>query len=288
MGPATDTASAVTDGWATVGDLQLHYRTSGDQAAPSVVVLHGIMGHVREWDTLTSALAPDFAVTALDQRGHGESDWARDYAATSMAADVVAVLDQLQIGRTHLIGHSMGGAVALLVAAQQPDRVGKLVILDVGPGSFATEAVVEMDTTLRTLAGATYADYDQPLSEWLAGNPLAREGLMRHYVTHALVRGDDGLLRWRFDGARLGRFMDGSIEDRLSHAVDTVTAPTLVVGGEHSPVLAPHAAEQMVARLARGQLAEIPGAGHDLGVEQPERVAAVVRDFLLAPRYGVT
>ena len=94
------------------------------------------------------------------------------------------------------------------------------------------------------------------------------------------------------DGASMGPAWGGSWTAASRTGCPTrsipVTAPTLVVGGEHSPVLAPHAAEQMVARLARGQLAEIPGAGHDLGVEQPERVAAVVRDFLLAPRYGVT
>jgi esterase len=280
---ATDTASTATDEWVTVGDLRLHYRRSGDRTAPSVVVLHGIMGHVREWDTLTAALAPDFAVTALDQPGHGRSDWASDYAAMSMAADVLALLDHLEIDRTHLIGHSMGGVVGLLVAARWPERIGKLVLLDVGPGSFATEVAAEVDVTLRALARAAYAGIDQPLTEWLAGNPLAREELMRHYVTHALRRGEDGLLRWRFDAARLHQFgTDDSIEGRMSRAVDTVTAPTLLVRGEHSPLLARSRAEQMVARLAQGQLVEIPGAGHDLGVEQPERVAAAARRFLTA------
>lgn len=274
--------SAVTEASASISGLRLHYRRLGDLTAPSVVVLHGIMGHSREWDTLTRALATHFAVTALDQRGHGQSDWANEYTATSMAADLVGLLDHLDLPRTHLIGHSMGGMAGLLVAAQYPSRVEKLVIVDVGPDSITTDLASELVTTLHTFAEAAYTDPEQAVAEWLAGNPLARESLMRHYVVHTLARREDGWLRWRFDAAGLQRFVtDGVSEGQLWHAVDSVAAPTLVIRGEHSPVLTRSAAQRMVARLAHGRLVEIPDGGHDLGVEQPERVAAAIRQFLL-------
>src|SRR5690606_27659276 len=110
----------------------LHHRESGS-GTPPVIVLHGIMGHAREWDVLVAALATRHRVVAVDQRGHGESDWATEYTATAMGRDVAGLVERHGLAPVDLIGHSLGGMVAAVCAAERPELVRRLVLVDVGP-----------------------------------------------------------------------------------------------------------------------------------------------------------
>jgi pimeloyl-ACP methyl ester carboxylesterase len=265
----------------TVGDGQLVVEESGDPADTAVVVLHGLMGSMREWDGMVAALAPTFRVIALDQRGHGESDWAPEYSAAAFAEDVVSVMDDRQVARAHLVGHSMGGMAAALVAARHPGRVGRVVIMDIGPDSLSSAFAELLPATLESMASASYADVDEAMAEWAAQNPHAQEEHLRHYLDHVLVPRADGRLRYRFDARGLIRFVtDGVTESQLWTAIDQITAPTLVVRGAQSEVLSRGTALQLVERLEDAELVEIAGGGHDLGVEQPEATAAAALAFL--------
>jgi 3-oxoadipate enol-lactonase len=98
-----------------------------------MVLLHGLGERAAGWQPVIPAFAPHFRMFALDMRGHGDSDWPGTYSFQLMCDDVVAVLDGLGLGQVTLVGHSMGGAVALLAAMQQPDRVARLVVEDATP-----------------------------------------------------------------------------------------------------------------------------------------------------------
>jgi pimeloyl-ACP methyl ester carboxylesterase len=264
-----------------VNGIRLHYLERGDPRAQAVVVLHGIMGHCREWDVLTDALATRFRSVAVDQRGHGQSDWTDTYTVAAFAGDVVALIEQLGLAPAHVVGHSLGAMAAMVAAASRPELVDRVVLIDVGPESLSTEWADELPATLDALAEASYAQLDDVVEEWLAGNDLADRALMRHYIRHCLKRGPDGRLVWRFDGAGLARFpAEGVDGELLWRAVDGLAAPTLLLRGQHSPLLPRAAAESVVERLRDGRLEEIPDAGHDLGVEQPAAVAAATARFL--------
>lgn len=268
--------------FAIVNGLRLHYRETGPANGAPVIVLHGIMGHAREWDHLVGALAMHFRVIAVDARGHGQSDWVADYSAESMAHDLVGLVHHLQLRRVRLVGHSMGGITALLCAAERPDLVDQLVLIDIGPDSLTSErAAGDIVHMLAAFTDARYRAPDEAIDEWLAGNPLASPAAVRHYVEHNLVRGPDDLYVWRFDARRLGGFLrDTQAEWRLWKAVDLVRAPTLLIRGARSDVLSATTAEEMVRSLTDGSLCEIPDAGHDIGVEQPAAAAAAVLAFL--------
>src|SRR5262245_1024958 len=119
----------------TLHGQRFHYTEWGEAAAPVVVLLHGITGHARTWDDEAAALARRFRVLVLDQRGHGGSDPAPDgdYRTVTLTADFAAFVDALGLGTFRLVGLSMGGRVAIAYTAQHPERVGQLVIVDIGP-----------------------------------------------------------------------------------------------------------------------------------------------------------
>src|SRR6185295_3381353 len=118
-----------------VNGLTLHYLDWGLADGRPVVLLHGITGHARVWDHLAERLVPGRRVLALDQRGHGDSDPAPDddYRVGTMADDVAAFAGSLQLDRFALLGHSMGGRIAIKFAADHSAQLERLVIIDIGP-----------------------------------------------------------------------------------------------------------------------------------------------------------
>jgi pimeloyl-ACP methyl ester carboxylesterase len=281
--PATGHRGADDQGFVEVNGLQLWFRETGPPEGDPIVLLHGIMGHGREWDVVVRALARSGRrVITLDQRGHGRSDWAGEYSIAALAGDLAGFLNARGLAGVTLIGHSMGGLAGSLCAADRPDLVRRLGLIDIGPDSTNSEwGQQELPPLLAAFAIASYQDESEAVAEWLAGDPLAREPLLRNYVQHALVPRPDGRLAWRFDAAKLVGLVTGGIDrQRQWQAIDRISCPTLLIRGEHSDLLSPAGAAEVVRRLGAGTLVEIPGGGHDLGVQQPEAVAVAVRSFL--------
>jgi pimeloyl-ACP methyl ester carboxylesterase len=116
-----------------VNAVTLAYRTAGDPANPPMVLLHGLGDSAADWDTVLPDLAGTHHVHALDLRGHGDSSHPGDYSFELMRDDVLAFLDAAGIARCVLIGHSMGGVVAALIALAAPHRLTHLVLEDSSP-----------------------------------------------------------------------------------------------------------------------------------------------------------
>lgn len=266
------------DKFLPVDDRSLHCRLVGEMEDPPVVVLHGVMGHAREWDVLVESLADTHHVVALDQRGHGASDWAERYRTTDLAADLIEVVEKLELTRPRVVAHSMGGLAAIVAAARRPDLFVQLVIVDVGPETVSGPVAAETAAFVEELGRSTYASFEDAYAVW-AENSLARPELLHHYVTHCLRRRVDGRWAWRFDGVGLTDFFHSVDRADLWDAVDQIRCPVLVVRGELSPFFTRDAANEMIRRLTDGRLVEIPQVGHDIGVENPEAVAAEATSF---------
>ena len=118
--------------------LHFRYRESGEASRPALILLHQLGSDGGDWDAVAAALDDRFRVLALDQRGHGDSARTPSYSFEEMRDDVLAFGDALGLQRFSLIGHSMGGTVAFLIAEAAPDRVERLVVEDTPPPQGAS------------------------------------------------------------------------------------------------------------------------------------------------------
>lgn len=258
------------------------YREWGDPDAPALILLHGLLGNRCEWDTVAQDLATRRRVIVPDQRGHGTADWGRDYTATRLVSDLSDLVDALGLSTLDLVGHSMGGIVSMLYASVHTERVRSVVLIDIGPDSLADQG--NRNGFLQLLATMRQARYDGPevaVTEWLAGDPLALRVETTRWAEHALRREPDGRWAWRVDLDGIGEFLTKPpTPEQLWSAVDHIHAPALVIHGQHSWALPAGAAQTLAARLPDASAVQIDGAGHDLGVQAPHRVAAQIAAFL--------
>jgi pimeloyl-ACP methyl ester carboxylesterase len=274
----------VRDHFLTLDGLRVHYRDWGDAAAqpPTLVLLHGAMGHTRRWDRVAAALADRFRVLALDWRGHGESAWADDYTHPRMEEDLHAFLEHLALRRVAVVGESMGGIIAYLYTARHPGAVARLVIGDVGPDGVRIAATPQARAGLRAAAAERFTDPEDAITKAVAATPRQPADDVRHQTRANLVQRDDGTWGWRYDGARLASWFDSvPPEAEQWQLLAQISCPTLVVRGAESHLLSPATAERMVQTIPHGQVVELPDSGHRLVEENPAGFVAVVRPFLL-------
>jgi pimeloyl-ACP methyl ester carboxylesterase len=258
-----------------VDGLKLHLLDWGGDGRQPLMLLHGFASHAHAWDTLAIALQPHFHVYALDQRGHGDSDPADEYGPTFTAHDLDGVVEQLRIERMILIGLSMGGRNGMYYAATRPERVSRLVIIDIGPevsrrASQAPAGPPEPET---------WESIEQAARHLQRGNPYPGIHYFRWVVSHSLKQREDGALVWKWSPTIRQRSGIGAEIDWWA-ILREIQAPTLVLRGALSPVLDAEVAERMAAELRDGRYVEIPDAFHTLHEDNPEAVQAALEDFL--------
>jgi pimeloyl-ACP methyl ester carboxylesterase len=239
----------------------LSYLDAGGDG-PSLVALHGHWMEGVTYMPLAAALAPDWRVIALDQRGHGHSDHAPSYTRDDYLGDVAALFDHLRLSTAVLLGNSLGGVNAYQFAARHPDRVSALVVEDIG-------AVVADDMTLALDWAGTY-----PSREKLAERIGPR---LIPYVEDAFRETREG---WRlaFDPRDM---VESQRQVNGDHWADWLATdcPALLLRGRQSQITAPEMLEQMAVRRPNTRLHSLDG-GHVIHVDNPAGFNAATRAFL--------
>jgi len=264
-----------------VNGITLHYLDWGPADAPPVVLLHGITGHARVWDHLAARLVPGRRVLALDQRGHGDSDPAPDddYRVGTMADDVAAFVGSLRIDRFALLGHSMGGRIAIKYAADHAARLERLVIVDIGPD--INLAGLQRVRDMMAKSPERIASEDWAVEYIRRANPLQDLDMLRERVRHGLKRLPDGELTWKYAKGLRDMMREGRRDAvDLWEPLPRIPCPTLVVRGAESDILSAEVAKKMAERLPDGRVVEIAGAGHTVPADRPEEFVRQIRAFL--------
>ncbi len=273
------------DKFVTIQDLPFHYVEWGTPGAPALVLLHGFQSNAHTWDTFSHAMAPTYHVLALDQRGHGDSAWAPGgaYEPEAFIRDIVGFLEALNLSPAFLVGHSMGGRHAAMVAADHPALVRKVVIVDT-PAELPPEILAMFAQGPETDAipePETFDSFETVIANGMAQYPHTPEAELRHANYHNLYRGPDGKWHWRWDPALLiRRRLNRSLQLDLYGYLRRVSCPTLLIRGQHSPLLTPEVAQKMLAALPAGRFEEIAAAAHTVNADNAEAFNRLTASFL--------
>lgn len=245
----------------------LHVVEWGDPEGPPVVCLHGVTAHARRFELLAARLTGR-RVVALDLRGHGDSTGEAPWDIRTHLADILETSDALGIDGAAWIGHSFGGRLIGELAAREPGRVERAVLLD--PAMHVEPRVATQRAAL-LFPGQSFASKDAAIDTRLADGTLCstpRE-LLEREAELSLERGEDGRFRWRFSRAAVAV----AWSELATPAPPWPTCPTLVVLGARSWV------PNQVPQLPHVTTVRVPG-GHFVLWDDPEETAAAVAAFL--------
>jgi pimeloyl-ACP methyl ester carboxylesterase len=257
--------------------LRFHYLERGTRGRPRLLLLHGGAQTAHSFDEVVPALARDHHVVCLDQRGHGDTDWAPRYRREDFVADIAAVLVHLGWDETTLVGMSLGGLNAMAFAAAHPARVRGLVVVDVVP----SVAQAGRDAIATQLSVHEFASLDEAVARAHAFNPRRSLENIRERLGHAMRACPDGRWRYKFDPA-IGGDM-GDLE-RLWWDVGRIRCPALLLRGAESPVVTPEAVARFLATVPGSRAVDVAGAGHSIMGDNPAGFLAAVRPFLASNR----
>ena len=251
----------------------LHTEITGQGQV--IVLIHGLFGSYENLGVIARALAGQWQVVNLDMRNHGRSGWHDSMSYALMAEDVKDTLDHLGLEQVIVLGHSMGGKVAMEFALRYPERVNKLILADISP-------VQNRPRHLEILSALDGIDLNNLQSRQQADQQLAlsiNETGVRQFLLKSLYK-EDEQFRWRFNIKALVVNYPQLLEAPQSKG--PYTGPTLFIKGAESDYLLPEHQSLIQQLFPHSKAKIIMGTGHWLHAEKPVAFAKIVTDFLLS------
>lgn len=241
-----------------------------------LVLLHGLFGSARNWGAVQKALAAEYRVVALDLRNHGASPHAPGMGYAAQAEDVAETLAALGIGNAALLGHSMGGKVAMMLALTRPSLVERLIVADIAPRPYppALRATVGAMQAVPLRSGLTRQEADQALRAAVPEAPI-RSFLLQNLRFEATPPA------WRIGLTEIAAAMP-EIEDFAPPPGARFDGPALAMAGALSPYIRAEDHTAFRALFPQISFSRIPRAGHWLHAENPEGFLATLKAFLAA------
>ena len=267
-----------------IGGMRFHYLDWGVKGHRPILLLHGGGLNAHTWDVVCLMLRREYHCFALDQRGHGDSEWepTSDYSHDSQVRDVQGFIQQLGLDRPLLVGHSMGGFAAIGYAIAHAAKVSGLVAVDVGPelsmdGAKRIRDFIAMDRVLDSVEAF--------VERAMAFNPRRNPTLLRRSLMHNLRKLPNGKFTWKHDPNRMSLSPDLMKErferaDQIKRDLHRITCPTLILRGERSDVFTDANATSFAEALPNGRWMKVPDAGHTIQGDNPRGLLEALRPFI--------
>ncbi|WP_439880510.1 alpha/beta fold hydrolase [Pontibacter sp. MBLB2868] len=253
--------------------MKLHYKEMGH--GQPLLILHGLFGTLDNWATLAKRLAEHYNVFLVDLRNHGRSPHSEQHDYDAMAADVLQLVDDLQIPTPAIMGHSMGGKVAMNYALKYPTRLTKLIVVDIAPKAYPPhhdeiiDALQSVDLSNATSRG----DIDKQLAKYI------RQEDVRLFLMKNLYRKEDNTFGWRMN-------LD-AIEKNYEKIAGAITADVpfkkhalFIRGGRSNYITQEDLYSNIEHLFTLVEMETIPEAGHWVHAEAPDKVYDLVTTFL--------
>lgn len=253
--------------------MQLFHRDLGGAGKPPLIILHGILGSSRNWQTAGRDLAANFHVSALDLRNHGASQHAEEMSYPAMVEDVLAWMDAQGIARATVLGHSMGGKVAMLLACRRPERVERLIVVDMAPKDYfwaahRAEFAAMHELDLASLQSRAEAElrFEARVDDWA----------MRKFLATNLERAPEGGgWKWAINLPVLTAALPALEKNPLAEA-EAFLGPTLFVVGGKSRYVQETDWATIKRHFPQARIETIAESGHNPHMETREVFGSVV------------
>lgn len=244
----------------------------GGAGKPPMLVLHGLLGSSRNWQTTGRDLAAHFHVLALDARNHGRSPHVAEMTIEAMVADTLAAMDAQDIAHATIIGHSMGGKTAMLLACRHPQRVERLVVVDVAPRDYSwqghrAEFAAMHELNLDSLQSRQEAE--------LRFEARVPDLGMRKFLTTNLARGDDGRWQWAINLPVLTEALPKLERDSLAPD-DRYDGPTTFIVGGRSRYVEERDHDVIRRHFPAARITTIAESGHNPHMDAREEFVRAV------------
>jgi pimeloyl-ACP methyl ester carboxylesterase len=263
--------------------LRVRYLEWGDKHAPPILLLHGFSSTALAWRGVGDALADQYHVVALDQRGHGASDWDPEgrYTIDDFVADAHTLSQELHLAPFVLVGHSMGGSIAYTYASMYPEDVTRLVIEDAAP-----RPADDPRPPLQPMKAPVFATRAEVAASVREALPLMHEDSVQERVDVYYVERADGTWGFRADveGVRNALSARRGYEMLWGH-VKNIQCPTLIIrAGQEPPGISAETVPLLEAANPRIAVETVPVAGHNVHFAHFEEFMVLLRPFLAQPQ----
>lgn len=257
--------------------VELNYRYFGGQGKPPLIIIHGLLGSSRNWLTIGRELAAQYEVFALDLRNHGESAHFDEMTFEAMAEDLSLFMQSREIPAADVMGHSLGGKVAMLFVAKYPKNVNALTIVDIAPKDYPLhherefEAMLALD--LDSISSRKEAELflETRVEDWA----------MRQFLMTNLKRNEDGTFSWGVNLKGLHAALEVMSKNPLDEASDVFMGPTHFIIGENSSYFKEEDEETARLHFPKSFYSTIAGAGHNPHIEKKAAFLEAIDAFSL-------
>lgn len=250
--------------------MPLNYKELG--SGRPLIILHGLFGSLDNWATLGRKFAEDYWVFLIDQRNHGQSPHSDEFSYEAMASDLLDFIDQHALTDAVVMGHSMGGKTAMVAALDQPEKIERLIVVDMAPKSYEVHHRTILD-------GLLSLDFDKISSRSEADAQLARyvpEESTRQFLLKSLYRKENDQFALRFNLPVINREIE-SISSWNARS-DQYDRPAFFIRGGQSDYVDPDDASIEV-NFPNARLVTVENAGHWVHAQAPVELSRLVRDF---------
>lgn len=253
--------------------MKLHFREMGEGSP--LLILHGLFGLSDNWQTLAKYLSQKYKIYLIDLRNHGRSPHSPDFNYTVMAADILEFMITHNLPEAAIIGHSMGGKVAMHFALQHPEKVTKLIVVDIAPKSYPPhhQEILAALNALDLKAVKSRAEVDETLAKYIP------EPDVRLFLSKNLYRQEDNSFAWRMNLPVIEQHIEEVGKE--TSAEIPFRKPTLFIRGGNSRYIKMENDTELILKLfPLAKIESIPNAGHWVHAEAPEAFYNLTVNFL--------
>jgi esterase len=255
--------------------MQLNFKIFGNPLHETVVILHGMFGTLDNWQTVARLLGEQYCVYIVDLRNHGRSPHSDSFNYAVMTADIIEFIEQQALRDVHLVGHSMGGKVAMQVALSEPQLLESLIVVDIAPKTYAGhhQDVFEAMFAINPPALASRHEAEEILNRF----PL--DWATKQFILkNLIISKDTQRYEWRMNLPAIY----GSYADILGFepSKNIFSKPTLFLRGEKSNYINPDEFAQISHNFSNVRLQTIANAGHWVHADAPQEFVAALFDFI--------